>query len=116
MTVGLDPNQAQPEATVNQMVLGKSSIDVSGGVDVILVDFDATFAQLDITGALTVDISLILPDEQNMTLFSNTTTGGFTLTIKPAGGTGPEITQGSRCIIACDGAGTAYKAAPEVTI
>ncbi len=116
MTVGLDPNQSQPEATVNQMVFGKSSIDVAGGIDVVIVDFNATFAQLDITGALTVDISLILPDEKNMTLFSNKTTGGFTITIKPAGGTGIVITQGSRCIIACDGAGTAYKAAPEIAI
>lgn len=116
MTVGLDPNQAQPEATVNQMVFGKSSIDVAGGVDVPLSDFQATFAQLDLTGALTANISLIVPDEQNITFFSNKTTGAFTITIKPPGGTGVEITQDTRCVIGCDGAGTAYKIAPEIAI
>lgn len=48
------------------------------------------------TGTLTGNISVIWPTGAGQCIVSNATTGAFTLTVKPLGGTGVVITQGTR--------------------
>lgn len=55
------------------------------------------------TGALTGNRDVIIPNVTGRYYIDNATTGGFTLTVKTAAGTGYAVTQGSRMIIYCDG-------------
>lgn len=114
MAIGLAQNQASPDVTVNQMVQGYLNKDVAGGVTVVLSDFEATYAQIELSGAITANIDVEQSDEANVVHFFNNTTGAFTVTIQPTAGTGVTLTQGTRAMIGFDGAGNAYKLTSEV--
>lgn len=114
MTVGLDSGQANKYATVNQMVHGYLAKSVAGGSAVVLTDYECTYAQIELTGALTANIDVEMTDSANVTHFYNNTSGAYTVTIKPTSGSGVALTQGKRAMIGCDGAGNAYKLTSEV--
>jgi len=103
MTIGLAANQASPEATVNTMVDGHTVIDVAGGSNVNLSDLEATHAVVELTGVLTGDISVSIPDVKNTIAVANNTSGAFTLTFKSLTGAGVAITQGAAAFLYCDG-------------
>lgn len=103
MTIGLASNQASPEVTVNQMVDGYLSKDVSGGVGVALTDFEGTYAVVELTGAITANIDVTVPDVSNVLVVRNNTTGSFTVTVKSVTGTGIEVPQGYTKLLYCDG-------------
>ena len=109
MGLGLAANQLNPDVTVKKMVYGYLSKSVAGSSNVTLTDSEATYAQIECTGALTGSIDLLSIDEANMIWIYNNTSGAYTLTVKPTGGSGVAITQGTRCLIGYDGAGNAYK-------
>lgn len=60
-------------------------------------------ARLKLTGALTANATLTLPNYMNRTSVENATAGGFSVTIKCSGGTGVTITNGDKAEIYCDG-------------
>lgn len=60
-------------------------------------------AVLVITGALTADRKVICPDIQKLYIIENATTGGFGVTLKTSGGTGPTIGNGRSALVYCDG-------------
>ena len=103
MTVGLQSNEAEPEATVNTLINGDVDIDVSGAVDVVLSDGQAQHAYINLTGAITADINVIVPAEKKGWWIDNQTTGAFSLTIKTSAGAGVALTQGKKAHFHCNG-------------
>jgi len=82
---------------------GTISIDVSGNTDVTL-DYEQNFNQIiELTGTLTGNISVIVPDLPYFWVIYNNTSGAFTLTWKTSGGTGLTITQGDRVFLYSEG-------------
>ena len=100
-------NPAEPHTEVNAFrgVLSKS---VAGGANVTLTDVEAAKAVYVLTGALTADIDLIVPTEENTFYAINDTTGSYTLTVKTSAGTGIAVTQGKRRKLYCDGTDVDY--------
>jgi hypothetical protein len=88
---------------------GYLSKDVSGGTNVTLDVAESRAEVVDLSGTLTGDIDVIWPDTAKVVWVNNGTTGAFAVTVKPSGGTGEAITQGTRCAFAFDGAGAALK-------
>jgi hypothetical protein len=55
------------------------------------------------TGTLTANSVVTLPAREKSYLLYNATTGAFTLTVQPSGGTGITIPQGAWAVAVCDG-------------
>lgn len=70
---------------------------LNGAVD------QARNAVLVITGVLTADRQVICPDIEKLYIIVNSTTGGFSITLKTAAGTGPTIANGRSALVYCDG-------------
>lgn len=82
-------------------VLNKS---VAGGSNVTLTVAETGNAVLNLTGALTANIAVIVPTSPTNTwVVKNATTGAFTLTVRTASGTGVAVTQGDTAILFTDG-------------
>jgi len=94
----LDPHpQYKPKELV---VVSKS---VAGKADVALTAAEAKADVLNVTGALTGGINVIVPDTARSWTIHNQTSGAFTLTMKTAKGAGVPIAQGCRRALYCDG-------------
>lgn len=78
-------------------------IDVSGATDKNLTTDQSYSAVIEFTGALTANINVIVASLTKSWVFFNNTTGAFTLTVKPATGTGIAIGQGKRAVLYFDG-------------
>jgi hypothetical protein len=77
---------------------------IAGGVDVTLNPIsEANYPIINLTGALTANINLIVPTAPGRWLIANNTTGAFTVTVKTAAGTGAVATQGTANQYYCDG-------------
>lgn len=77
---------------------------VAGSTDVTLTVTEARNQILELTGALTGNINVILPLYDGMDwVIHNNTSGAFTLTIKHSSGTGQAIAQGKKTSIYSDG-------------
>jgi len=87
-------------APVVSAVLSKN---VAGNSDIILLPIEALNDMLIFTGALTANISVIVPDTAKAWNVWNKTTGAFALTLKTAAGAGVPIAQGKRRDLWCDG-------------
>lgn len=70
--------------------------------DVTLTAAQARGRYLAITGALTADRSVIVPNNGEWIVYNNTS-GAFNLTIKTSAGTGVIVTQGMRATVYADG-------------
>jgi len=103
MAVGLTTNQNSPEDTVNTLIMGYYSKDVSGSSDWTLSDTEATYPHIEITGTLTGAINVIFPTDTKGYWFYNNTSGAFTVTAKMTGATGITVTQGTKVKLVCDG-------------
>lgn len=79
------------------------SKSVAGGVDVTLTNAEAAHQIIELTGALTANINVIVPAISRQWTVANKTSGAFTLTVKGASGTGVAVTQNMRCIVYHDG-------------
>lgn len=80
-----------------------TNIDVSGNTDVTLSTTQAGNTQIKFIGALTGNINVIFPAVVGEWYINNSTTGSFSLTAKPSGGTGYSCPQGQQVIIKSDG-------------
>jgi len=81
---------------------------VGGSSDVTLTALNSLSdesrqAVLEFTGVLTGNISVIVPTVEMWWFFKNSTSGAFTLTVKPVAGSGIVVTQGEEALLFCDG-------------
>ena len=78
-------------------------LSVAGAVNVTLTALQAANAVIDMTGAITADIAVIVPTVTGEWTFSNTTTGAGAITVRTAAGTGITVPQGAAMMLYCDG-------------
>lgn len=71
------------------------SINVAGGVNVNLTSAQAENFSYTFTGALTGNITIFWPTGAGFYSITNSTTGAYTLTVAPLGGTGFAVQQGN---------------------
>lgn len=81
---------------------------MAGSSDVTLTNTDgqlneARNATYEFTGALTGNISVIIPTSVRKHVVFNNTTGAFTLTVKTVAGAGIAVPQGKKMALYCDG-------------
>jgi len=108
-TSGENDNNWGVLANANFTLLDKTltadlSKSVAGSSNVTLTA--AEFANIfhDYTGALTGNIDVIYPTTQKLFAVKNSTSGAYTLTVKPSGGSGVVVTQGDKVFVYNDGA------------
>lgn len=78
---------------------GRLSISVAGSSDVTATQAQAANLKHTLTGVLTGNISYILPNAGGFFSVKNSTTGSFSVTVKPLGGTGIVVPQGSTMLL-----------------
>ena len=81
------------------LALGGSLPLTMTNADITLTDEQARNAFFPITGALAANVALVFPNRGSFYIVSNATTGNFTLTVRPAGGTGFIVPQGRVALI-----------------
>lgn len=64
---------------------------------------EARKAALKLTGTLTAARNVVVPTVTKIYIVSNSTTGGFAVTVKTAAGSGVSVPNGSTYIVRCDG-------------
>lgn len=92
----------QTPAALNAALNGRLVKSVAGGADVTLTSAEASNLFIELTGALTANINLILPAGVRHNFILNSTTGAYTVTVKTAAGTGIVVAQGARALLECD--------------
>lgn len=95
-------------------------VDLLVAVAVTTANVTLTAAQaeagiLNITGILTGNRSVIIPNASRRFILINNTTGAFTLGIKTASGSAELISQGSANAVICDGANNVMRASADLT-
>lgn len=96
---------------------GTLNKSVAGAVDITLSSSEAENLNYNLTGALTGNINVIWPTGAGLYIVTNSTTGSFTLTVKPTGGTGVPISQGTTVIVFISTVtGTAFVAGSSVSV
>ena len=106
-------SQAQKEVTANealdaldQAIAGLLEVDVSAG-GTITVDPAAALAckMLRLTGTLTADAEVVVPDNRKPYFVHNATAGGFAVTVRTAAGAGLVVgaSPDNTAVIYCDG-------------
>lgn len=93
---------------IDVAIAGYLAKSVAGNTDVTLTTAnssadEARRAVLNLTGALTGNINVIVPTVNKLYLVRNSTTGAFSITVKTTAGTGLVIPQGAIRWIYCDG-------------
>jgi hypothetical protein len=78
---------------------GNLTKSVAGNSDVDLSSSEAENLYYNLTGALTGNINVVWPSGAGFYIVSNNTTGAFTLTLKPTGGTGVVLPQSSTSLV-----------------
>ena len=86
------------------LVNGVSTINCAGSANVVLTAAQAGVGILGLTGILTGNISVIVPNTPGKWQVVNVTTGAFTVTVKTATGSGILVAQGKHTQLYCDGA------------
>ncbi len=83
-------------AILNKSVAGSSNVtlDPTG---------ESTYPIINLTGALTGSINVVVPNTSGKWVVSNNTTGTFAITVKTAAGTGIVVPQGTAMSLYCDG-------------
>lgn len=102
---GTNNTQAASTAFVDRASNQHLSKSVAGGVQVTLTADEASYASISLTGALTANINVVVPDVAGKWVIRNATTGAFTITVKTAAGAGVLVDQGKSRLLICDGAG-----------
>jgi hypothetical protein len=81
---------------------GSVTVSVAGGTNVTLTASQYSFPIVILTGALTANISVIVPNTGSWTIH-NQTTGAYTVTVTTATGTGKVCAQGQQRCVAANG-------------
>lgn len=79
------------------------NLNVAGSSNITLSSVQAQNVIQNYTGALTGNISVIVPNTVQLYIVDNQTTGAFNLTVQTALGTGIQVPQSSTSILYCDG-------------
>jgi hypothetical protein len=109
ITVPDDGNLANLVAEFEASLDAYLSKNIAGGVSVTLNPIsEANYPIINLTGALTANINLIVPTATGKWLIANNTTGAFTVTVKTSAGTGVVATQGTANQYYCDGTNVYY--------
>lgn len=92
---------------VDTAIAGYSSIAMSDA-DKTLTAANGTSDEsrpmvLNFTGTLTAARNIIVPTVSKLTFVRNSTTGGFSLTVKTASGSGVSVPNGGSAVVFCDG-------------
>jgi hypothetical protein len=99
-------NTSNPEAGgagwVPDWTVGISPVSMSG-TDVTLTALQYAFPIVVITGLLTANVNLILPNIGKTWIVKNSTTGAFTVTVKTSAGTGVVVAQTTAANVFFDG-------------
>lgn len=82
---------------------GYVSVSVAGSANVTLTAAQYGVSAVNLTGAITANIAVIVPTAAGRWTFINNTTGSFTVTVKTSTGTGVVVTQGKSIQLFCDG-------------
>lgn len=104
-------SQYQKEVTANtafnsleQAITEEAAVAAGGGAgDTTLTNAEMRNAIIRLTGVLTGNRNVIVPNRDKVYIIHNTTTGAFTITVKTAAGTGIIVEQGFKAIVYCDG-------------
>ena len=89
---------------VQQTVGGLLIKSIAGAVNVTLTDIEAGHGIIKLTGAITANINVIVPVSHTFRwLIDNETTGGFSVTVKTAAGTGVVCAKNNTVIAWTDG-------------
>lgn len=89
---------------VQGTVGGRLAKSVAGGSNVTLTAVEAGNAILELSGAITANISLIVPTlPTKFWIVKNGTSGAFTVTVKTAAGNGVVVAQGKTGLVYSDG-------------
>ena len=82
---------------------------VAGAANVTLnAVTEANYPIIELTGAITANINIVVPTAKRSWIFKNNTTGAFSITIKMASGNGVSITQGRSNLIYSDGTNVSF--------
>jgi hypothetical protein len=105
-----DNDQSPVNSEWVQQTIGKVlSKSIAGGVDVTLTAVEAGHGILKFTGAITANISVVVPTSPTRSwIVDNETSGAFTLTIKTAAGTGVVAAQSGETGVYTDGVNVLY--------
>lgn len=76
---------------------------ILGASDVTLSEAEAQYILHDLSGTLSANVNVIVPNKQRRYIFHNRTSGAFTVTVKTAEGAGVEVRQGWWAYLYCDG-------------
>lgn len=79
------------------------TVSVAGSANVTLTQIQAQAEILELTGAITANIQVIVPLQPQPRIVFNNTTGAFTVTVIGATGSGIVIASGKRAIVYSDG-------------
>lgn len=89
---------------VDRAITGFNQKSVAGGSNVTLTQTESEYAFIELTGALTANIEVYpVSAEEKLTWVKNNTSGAYTLTFKPSGGSGVQIPQGETALVYSDG-------------
>lgn len=86
------------------LVNGISTVNCAGSANVVLTAAQAGVAVIELVGALTGNIAVIVPTPPGNWIISNQTTGAFTVTVRTAAGNGIMVAQGYSNELWSDGA------------
>lgn len=88
---------------LEKAITAHEAISVAGSSDVTLTTAQSRNNLIELTGALTGNINVVVPTADKFYWLYNNTSGSFTLTVKTASGTGVTVTQGAWAALYCDG-------------
>jgi hypothetical protein len=97
-------------AAYSGAAFGNAPVSTTGG-NTALSAVQAIADMITVTGTLTSNATLTFPAARGKFIVVNQTTGNFTLTALPSGGSGVQIKQGFADAIYCDGANIGYQQA-----
>lgn len=89
-------------AKIDKALASYLSKSVAGSINVTLTATEWENKAFQFTGAITANISVIVPNTPRVFVVYNTTTGAFTLTIRTSAGTGVVVSS-MRTLLICDG-------------
>jgi hypothetical protein len=103
VAAGLTPNDTDLTQLTKSLLSIYLDKSVAGAIDVTLTAAESNYHIIDVGGAITANINVIVPSAPGKWTFNNSTTGAFTLTVKTSAGTGIALAQGSALEMWSDG-------------
>lgn len=92
---------------IEDAIAGAAAFTVTSG-DVTLTDAQARMSILNVTGTLTGNRNIIVPNATKRWIVKNGTSGSYTLGIKTTSGSAITLPQGGWCEVWCDGSNGMY--------